>query len=238
MGSAYFYLEFLLAYLTLLSSHYRNPAIFALEYSLVPDASYPTQLDQTITGYTYALSLISNLSSRICVAGDSAGATLVLSLLLHIAQSPGYEKRRPEFATLISPWVTLVTEQNRDTRSDYLNASSLHLYGSQYAVTDLNHSSPLVSPGACTDLKWWARAAPVKGLFITFGSEEVLGPEIRKLVKRLRGAGVGVAIKEEPGGIHAWVVARVFLEGGLEGRVKGLKEMVGAVKGNIRPNEG
>ena len=235
MGSAYFYLEFLLAWLTIESSHYSNPAIFALEYSLVPDDSYPTQLNQTIAGYTYILPLVSNDSSRICVAGDSAGATLILSFLLHIAQSVGYMQHRPGFAILISPWVTLVTSQNRNTRSDFLNSFSLHLYGSQYAATELNKSLPLVSPGMCTDLKWWARAAPTNGFFITFGSEEVLGPETRDLVRRLRQAGVGVRVNEEPGGIHAWVVARLFLEENLAGRVKGVKELVRAIRGSIPP---
>ena len=63
-----------------------------------------------------------------------------------------------------------------------------------------------------------------------YGSEEVLGPEIRELVLTLRGAGVGVSVKEEPGGIHAWVVARVFLEGTLEGRVKGLRDLIGGLR--------
>ena len=229
MGSSYFYLEFLLAYLTLLGTHYTNPSIFALDYTLVPEASYPTQLHQTIAGYRHALSLISNNSSRICLAGDSAGATLLLSLLLHIAQSPEYDSLRPGFATLISPWVSLVSPKNRNTRSDYLDASSLHLYGSQYAALQSNLSSPLVSPGACTDSKWWTRAAPSKGIFVIFGAEEVFGPEIREWVARLRRAGVAVGVKEEPGGIHAWVVARVFLEGTMEERVRGLRELVGAV---------
>ncbi|KAL9118219.1 MAG: hypothetical protein Q9187_005239, partial [Circinaria calcarea] len=188
MGSSYFYLEFLLAYLTLLGTHYTNPSIFALDYTLVPEASYPTQLHQTMAGYRYALSLISNNSLRICLAGDSAGATLLLSLLLQIAQSPEYDNLRPGFATLISPWVSLVSPKNRNTRSDYLDASSLHLYGSQYAALRSNLSSPQVSPGACTDSKWWARAAPSKGIFVIFGAEEVFGPEIREWVARLRKA--------------------------------------------------
>ena len=108
MGSSYFYLEFLLAWLSLLKdSGYSNPAIFALEYDLVPDAQFPTQLEQTVTGYEYVCSITRD-PSRICVSGDSAGATLILSLLLMIGGKPDHEKKRPGFASLISPWPTLV----------------------------------------------------------------------------------------------------------------------------------
>lgn len=92
MGSSYFYLEFLLAWVSLLKlAGYRTPALFALEYSLVPDAIHPTQLQQTIAGYEHVYSIIGD-ASRICVGGDSAGATLILSLLLSIGQLSNHKR--------------------------------------------------------------------------------------------------------------------------------------------------
>ena len=234
MGSTYFYLEPLLALLTLLKPHYRNPAIFALEYTLVPEASYPTQLSQTMAGYDHVLSLVQNDASRICVAGDSAGATLVLSLLLRVAQEPNGQTRRPGYATLISPWVTLVSNQNRDTSSDYLSKQSLELYGSQYAATKEHLFDPLVSPGCCVSLDRWAQAAPHNGMYIAFGSEEVLGPETKSLISRLKKSGVNVSVREDPSGIHAWAIASLFLEETIEERIKGIRELVKMVAWNIR----
>jgi acetyl esterase/lipase len=233
MGSSYFYLEFLMAWISLLqNAGYQNPAIFALEYTLVPDAAYPTQLEETISGYEYIYSITGD-SSRICVAGDSAGATLILSLLLHIAKSPEYKKRRPGYATLISPWVTVVTSKNRNTASDYLDAGSLHLYGRQYATSELNLQDPLVSPGICKDLDWWAKASPSSGFCILFGSEEVFGPEIRGFVAVLRKSGCAVQVKEEPGSIHAWPVVTLFLSDTQEERQKGLRDLTKMIKQNI-----
>jgi hypothetical protein len=81
MGSAYFYLEFLLVWVSLLKdAGYDNPALFALDYTLVPEATYPTQVQQALAGYKYVLSIVDD-PSQICVSGDSAGATLILSLL-------------------------------------------------------------------------------------------------------------------------------------------------------------
>ena len=81
MGSSYFYMEFLLAWVSLLeAAGFQNPALFALDYTLVPDAVYPRQLQETYFGYLHVLSIVKD-PSRICVSGDSAGATLILSFL-------------------------------------------------------------------------------------------------------------------------------------------------------------
>ncbi len=230
MGSAYFYLEFLLAWVSILKvTGYQNPAIFALEYTLVPDAAFPTQLEETVAGYEYCCSLVDD-HTRICVGGDSAGATLILSLLLHNAQRTDYEKRKPAFAILISPWTTLFSSQNRNTPSDYLNSQSLHLYGSQYAGSTEKLEDPLVSPGVCKNRTWWAKASPTAGYGVAFGSEEVLGPELRDLVVLLRQSGCGVSVREEPGSIHAWPVVTMFLSDTQAERQKGLKDLTKMIR--------
>lgn len=234
MGSSYFYLEFLLGLVSLLKcdAGYRNPALFALEYTLVPDASFPTQLQQSIAGYEHILSIIDN-GSRICLSGDSAGATLVLSMLLHIAKSPCYEKRRPGYAILISPWVSIVSPNNRDNASDYLNANSLELYGRQYAGSEARLKDPLVSPGVCKDREWWSKASPSAGFSFLYGSEEVLAPETRNLIALLRKSGCCVSVREEPGDVHAWPVVTLLLSDTQEERQKGLRDMVKMIKQNI-----
>ena len=234
MGSSYFYLEFLLAWVSLLKdAGYRNPAIFALEYSLVPDAAHPTQLEETISGYEYVYSITGD-ASKICVGGDSAGATLVLGLMLHNSASPKYQAHRPGYAALISPWVTVVSPNNRNTRSDYLDADSLHRYGRQYAATESNLQDPLVSPGVCKDVDRWAKASPLSGFSIMYGTEEVFGPEIREFVAVLRKSGCAVHVREEPGSIHAWPVATMFLSDTPDERQKGLKDLVKMIKRNIK----
>ena len=228
MGSSYFYLEFLLVWLHLLkSSGYRNPAIFALEYSLVPDACYPTQLQQTIIGYKYALTKAPS-PSRVCIGGDSAGGTLILSLLLHIARQSACPM--PGMAVLISPWTTLASPQDQNTPSDYLNTESLHLYARQYAGSKIALDDPLVSPGNCKETEWWRRASPERGFVFMYGGEEIFAPEIRDLVELLRKAHVKVASREEEGGIHAWPVAALFLSGTAKERQKGLNDIVSHIR--------
>ncbi len=230
MGSSYFYLEFLLAWVSLLKdAGYQNPALFALEYTLVPDAVFPTQLQQTMAGYEHVLSIIRQ-PGRVCVGGDSAGATLILSLLLNIANQPYHEERLPGFATMISPWTKLVSPKNRNTPSDYLNAESLHLYARQYAGSKASIEDPLLSPGMCRDSVWWRRAAPLKGFLFTFGSEEVFGPETWDLISLLQQSSIHVEAREEKGSIHAWPVATLFLSDTIGERRKGIEGIVRVMK--------
>lgn len=242
MGSSYFYLEFLLAYITLLSrAGYNNPAILALEYTLVPDSSYPTQIQQSLAGYRYLLSQIP--ASRIVVSGDSAGGTVILSMLLHLATASKASKTHqipiqaqttqfPGMAALISPWIKLIGAEDRNTDSDYLDKDSLHLYARQYAAKH-SVSDPLISPGNCKDVDLWQKASPENGYFIMFGKEEVFAPEIQKWIALIKGADLKVAMREERGGIHAWPVASLFLSSTIEERQKGLKDIVEHIRERI-----
>lgn len=207
MGSSFFYAEFLIAWIHLLhlSGRFKNPALFALEYTLVPEAIYPTQLHETLAGYEWLLTrLPPHLdSSRVCVAGDSAGATLILSLLLTLAEDVERRSKMPGFSTLISPWCVLVSPKNRDTPSDYLNAESLHLYGRQYVgerhalskakiprqdlkPQRVTTQDSRASPGCCSDLALWREASPRFGWHFVYGTEEVFAPETKGLIERIR----------------------------------------------------
>jgi acetyl esterase/lipase len=247
MGSSYFYLEFLLTFLTLLRScsKFKNPAILALEYDLVPDKSYPVQLQQTIAGYNYLQSIICD-PSKIVLCGDSAGATLILSLLLYL----GFDSRskisslptgefsmngpikrgswgtKPAMAVLISPWTTLLSTLDHNTSSDYLNVSNLHNYAKQYAGTNASPHDPLISPGECIDYVWWRESSPIEGFFINYGTEEVFAPAIKELISLLLECGAKVEWHEAEGGIHAWTIASFFLCATQERRMRGLKGIV------------
>lgn len=243
MGSSYFYLEFLMAWVTLLetSAGFQNPAIFALEYTLVPDQSYPFQIQQTLSGYKYIYTQV-RTSTRVCVSGDSAGGNLVLSLLLHLAKqgSEEFDKQEiepklpcPRISALISPWVTLNSTQDHNTASDFLDVDSLHLYAGLYAGGKILVNDPLISPGACKDLDWWRKASPSKGFFISYGAEEVFAPQIRDLIGLLKEARVPVTSQEAKGGIHAWPVASLFLSSTEVKRRQGLQAIVDHISRHI-----
>ena len=232
MGSSFFYIEFLLAWISLLHDEggFSNPALFALEYTLVPEATYPTQVQETLAGYKYCLELTGDRPERICVSGDSAGATLILSLLLCLEGFARMGDKLPGLAIPISPWAAIISDKNQNTPSDYLNADSLHLYGSQYIGTKASNTDYLVSPGHCKDMARWRRASPTLGWLFVYGAEEVFAPEAKELIRLLKNAGADVEVHEEKGWIHAWPVVKLFLCNGQEERLSGLRSMVGFMR--------
>lgn len=229
MGSSYFYLEFLMAWLTRLKDKgFRNPACFALEYSLVPENRWPTQFNETRAGYDLIReSFDDGSAAKICVSGDSAGATLILSMLLQpgsLDQEPQFNSlERPGLAVLLSPWTHLISELNSNTPSDYLDRSSLHLYAEQYGGQGAR-SDAVVSPGL--SIKRWKRASPVHGYRFIYGAEEVFAPGIDETVDNIRKDGAVVKPHKLEAGIHAWPVVDLFLGESRDERLLGLDLMV------------
>lgn len=227
MGSAYFYLEFLMAWLSRLHDHgFHNPAIFALEYTLVPDAVWPTQFTETCAGYKLLLDYMGGDSSRICVSGDSAGATLILSRILHHGDHDEapiiHEASRPALAVLISPWTHLISPLNRNTPSDYLDAHALEKYGAQYLGGQSTHDD-IISPGLTYGR--WKLASPTRGYCIVYGAEEVFAPAIEETMRNMKDEGARVTARREEGGIHAWPVVDLFLGVTREERLRGLDQI-------------
>ncbi len=221
-------------------SGYHNPAIFALDYTLVPDAAFPTQVQETVAGYEHVLAVARD-PSVVCVSGDSAGATLILCLLLRLGEDSSANGRggsnhrlpKPVLAVLISPWATLVSGHHKNTGSDYLDARRLGQYGRQFAGGRVSVTDPLASPGSCRDGARWKRGSPSRGVVVTYGTAEVLAPDIEELMATLRGAGVEVGSYAELGGIHAWPVASLFLSGSREGRLDGLRTITEEIRQRV-----
>jgi len=141
--------------------------VFSLDYSLVPNSIFPTQLEQIIRAYEYLLT--STSPEDIILAGDSAGASLHLSLLLHIVR-PCPDIRSSSLSTslpipraliLISPWCHIDTQHETTCRStraideDYLETDMLN----QYARLYTGASQPRDPPPLIFPLEFWWQAA-------------------------------------------------------------------------------
>jgi acetyl esterase/lipase len=62
----------------------RSIAVLMLDYTLVPDATHPTQLRETVAGLTHLLAETGRKPSDIFISGDSAGGNMAMALLSHI----------------------------------------------------------------------------------------------------------------------------------------------------------
>lgn len=218
----------------LLKTGFENPAIFALEYSLVPERTHPTQVNQALLGYRHVLEEVRD-ASKVCVAGDSAGGTLTLSLLCELGNRTNDHVVNgatilavPKLAVLISPWITLVSNIHYPSRVDYLERGRLWVYGRAYAGSKAH--DPSASPGLCDDGHLWKAVSPERGYFVVYGEEETLAPDAEAFIRRQRLNGIEMDFKEFKGGIHAWPVASLMLSSTRDRRLQGLESIVRQIR--------
>ena len=137
-GSTAFYLEFLMNIVDTIPNH--TARIFSLDYSLVPEARFPIQLQQIASAYEYVLSRTP--AQKIVIAGDSAGASLLLSFLLHIArpcpnlEPPSRPLSTPAAVILVSPWCRIdsrhTASSSKAADEDFLDTAMLDEYARLY----------------------------------------------------------------------------------------------------------
>lgn len=205
----------------------------------------------------HILPLISNDSSKICFAGDSAGTTILLSLLLLLSNpqtnnshppsspSPITEHKSlgiPALASFISPWTEIHSPLHKNLPTDYLNVTSLNLYATQYLSTSSPSPTPFPAPLPSS-------ALPPHGIQILYSPTELFAPSIKTFITTLQETytskprnkreeasenGKGrLNLVEEIGGMHAWVIADIFLKTSREDRVRGVKKMAEWIRENI-----
>lgn len=232
----------------LIQAGYQNPAIFALDYTLVPEGIYPKQIGETLEGYRHVLDTVKD-ASKVCVAGDSAGGALILSMLQELGAKSSIQAERnvkaktrgslaapglpelplPRMATLISPWVTLVTNSHYPSRVDFLDRQTLWRFAHEYAGESMINQYP-ASPGSCLDDDLWKAARPERGYYVIYGEEEVFSPDIEGFLKRQDQLGIESTSHKIPGGLHAWPVVSLFLSSTAEKRLEGLNQLVREIK--------
>ncbi|KQR50864.1 hypothetical protein ASF88_16690 [Leifsonia sp. Leaf336] len=170
--------------------------ILTVGYSLAPEHPFPTAAAEV----TLALEALLRHEPAVPVmlAGDSAGANLVLFALRH----SGIAAARVRGAALLCPLVDLTdaacaspanshdtglsTEVFAAIRRDYLSA--LHRAGPD---------DPDVSPVR-------ARLAGLPPLFVQYSAAELLGPSIAGFVTRARAHGVDVTVDRWARQSHLW----------------------------------
>jgi acetyl esterase/lipase len=175
----------------------RSIALLMLEYTLVPGATYPTQLKEAAAGLKYLLTDTGRKPSNIFISGDSAGGNLAVALLSHILHPhqdvPAVKIDQPlGGALLYSPWVGFSTDYPSfdNYQLDVMSALALRKW-SAMLLNKSNPSDPEADPGpvagdayteACKNpASWWQGMHSVCGeMFVCYGSDEVLADAIKE----------------------------------------------------------
>ncbi|GAA1524605.1 alpha/beta hydrolase [Kribbella lupini] len=176
-----------------LFGHIANAAgtsAYAVEYPLVPEHVYPSQLDAVVSTYRRLAA-----EHPVALVGDSAGGTLVLGVALR-ARDEGLPQPRALY--LISPWTDLeAAGESYDTSTDpFFARETVRGLGAAY-LAGADPRTPAASP-LHADYRGFAPT------YIQVGGEEGLLDDSRMLADRMRAAGVDVQLEVFPGELHTF----------------------------------
>jgi acetyl esterase/lipase len=163
---------------------------YAVEYGLVPDDVYPSQLDTVTTVYRRLAA-----ESPVALVADSAGGTLALGVALR-ARDEGLPQPRALY--LISPWTDLAAAgDSYDTSTDPFFVRDMVRGLAAAYLAGVDPRTPVASP-----LYGDLRGLPPT--YVQVGGEEGLLDDSRMLAERMRAAGVDVRLEVFPGELHTF----------------------------------
>lgn len=165
------------------------------DYRLAPEHPYPAAPDDVLTAYRWLLSE-GYAPERIVVGGESAGATLTLSLLVTLAEA---ELPQPAAAFAISAHTDLActAASHRENAARDLPPPGAVETWLGYYVANADLADPRLSP-------LFGDYTGVCPLHLTVGGDEVLRDDMRAVADRARQQGVAVTFLEEPGMVHGY----------------------------------
>ena len=180
--------------------------VLAIDYRLAPESPFPAAVEDAVSAYRWLISQGFD-SSRLAIAGDSAGGGLAVATLVSLRESG---VPLPACAMCISPWVDLectgesmLSKASVDpmiTRQGLLDNAAIYLDGAR-------PTSPLAAP-------LHADLYDLPPLLIQVGTWETLLDDSTRLAEVARTAGVQVELEEWEEMIHIWpIFAPVLPEG-------------------------
>lgn len=181
-----------------------NARVLLPDYRLAPEHAYPAAL---LDGLAVLKRLLAQGldPSRLCLCGDSAGASLVLSMALAMKDSG---LQQPACMVLLSPFVDLTLTApsvHSNAKLDPLLSRIPLMRGAQAYCGQIELDDPRVSP----------LFAPLQGLpplLIQCGSDEILLDDAQRLAQAAQAAGVSVQCEVYPSMWHDFQVFGAWLK--------------------------
>jgi len=165
------------------------------DYRLAPEFPFPAAVDDCVTAYKWLLAQ-GYMASNIVVGGESAGATLTLSLLLAL-KNEGIEL--PKVAFSISPITDLSCSAKSfeyNAKNDVAPMGSWTTWTKMY-VANSDTRNPILSPQ-------FGNYAGMPPLFICVGTHEIHFDDCVNVANVATSYGVDVTFRKWDGMIHAF----------------------------------
>lgn len=195
----------------------KTVSIFALEYSLAPEKTFPTQLLEVTSCYQYLLEDMGIASRNIAILGDSAGGSLAISFMVHLHKPlPGFEhslgtKKPGKGIYLISPWVSLfnTTGYSEKAESDLLTSKCLNWWG-RLVMANTPPEQVIIYTDFIQTLQQrggWRDILPMK-VWVSAGDDELFLHNIIAFVDQLKKSHMDSRLTIKLGEAHDWQLAQ------------------------------
>jgi epsilon-lactone hydrolase len=178
------------------------------EYRLAPEHPFPAAMEDTLTAYRWLLTQI-RPSTRIIIAGESAGGGLCLATLLALRDLSLQGEaglKLPVAGISLSPWTDLkLTGESHRTRANAaIDPPGMSQVCSQYYIGKNDPCFPLISP-----LYGDLRGLPP--LLIDVGDDEMMRDDSIMFAEKARAAGVDVTLNVVAGQVHVFPLLPDFI---------------------------
>jgi acetyl esterase/lipase len=204
---------FLLRIAEVIESKGLSVNILALDYSLAPEAAFPIQMNQAHAAYSYLLQDLGIPQEKIVLMGDSAGGSLMMSLLasLAIPLPPSTETLpKPLAVYLLSAWLSF-----NHTSPTFTSNAGIDLLTKGFLDNCVNSLRTASSHSAKTIETYTEFAHPVatrkplseilpRTVYASAGADELFLADIEAFAKLATDAGVDVALEVAEGKAHDW----------------------------------
>jgi acetyl esterase len=176
-----------------------------VEYTPLPEAKYPTQMDESYTALKWVAAHAADFGadgSRIAVAGNSVGGNMAAALTL-MAKDQNGPKIALQVLFIPATDASVDTESYHEFGTGRFLARSFMKYGwDLYAPDEKTRNNPYVSPLRASKEELWGLPP---ALVIT-SENDPLRDEGEAYARRLKDAGVAVTATRYNGMIHDFVL--------------------------------
>lgn len=193
-------------------------AVAILQYSLAPEAKYPTQLRQAIAALDHILG--EGIFPRdLIIGGDSAGGNLAMQLLHHLSHMKSVPQLSQLMAVrfagffLVSPWVSghVDTVSFRENGLVDMLSASIVSQSQTHALGDLKETGIKDHPALPLDgdLTWMGNIKHVtESIYITCGHKEVFRDPVLSFYEAICRRNPDLEAKLEVGSheVHDWIL--------------------------------
>lgn len=197
--------------------------VVSVGYRLAPEHKHPAQVEDAESALDWIVNNAAEInsdSSRIAVAGDSAGGNLSAVISI-VAKEKGIKLVHQ---ILICPWLNLNSFDNASYKNFgnglWLSTESIHWYINHYLKEKSQSGSNRVSPGLLLDVTGMPPALLITAEF------DVLCSEGEEYSRKLINAGVPVKYSMYKGMLHDFVI----LPGLFDKSVEAVKEICETLK--------